>query len=102
MASDFVKYINLKKANVICLRGSIPDKVIPPGIVKQELDVEPVELDKPIKELMYAGNFKTIVESPFDLPEEAHEGEIRVTQQGHVYQGINESWVMIGSAIARY
>lgn len=100
--SEFVKYINFKKASVICLRGLIPDKVVPSGVIKQELEAEPPELDKSIKELLYSGNFKQMVDSPFDLPKEATEGEIRVTKQGHLYQGINEMWVMIGSAIARY
>lgn len=100
--SDFVKYVHLKKANIICLRGAIPDKAVPDVYIKQELEVEPPELDTKIKDLLYSGNFKQLVDSPFELPAEAHEGEIRVTKQGHLYQGINEMWVMIGSAIARY
>jgi len=98
--SEFVRYVDLKKAPVIALSGKISDKRIPPGVIKQELDVEPPELSVTINELMYAGNWKSLVDDAFQLPAEAQHGEIRPTKDGHLYQGINDSWVMIGSVIA--
>lgn len=101
MASDFVKYIDLKKAPVYALKGKIPPKFIPEGVVAQELEVDPPELDTPLKELIFPGNFRPIADSPFRLGDPQH-GEIKVTAQGMIFMGIGEAWVMIGSAIARY
>ena len=101
MSSDFVRYVDLKKPPIITLRGKISDKRVPPGVIKQELDTDPPELETTLTSLIYPGNWKPIVDDAFDLPKSVEHGQIHPTKDGHLYMGVNESWVFIGSAIAR-
>lgn len=102
MASSFEKYLNLKKPPVFVLKGKIPPKYVPNGWLQQDLEVDPEEVNTPLTDLIFPGNFRRMIESPFDLPDEVEDGAIHITQQGMLFVGINGSWVMFGSAIAKY
>lgn len=102
MASSFEKYVNFKRAPFYVLQGKIPEKMIAADWMKMELDEDPPELEVMLNDLIFPGNFRRMVDSPFDLPEEVEHGAIHCTKQGMIFVGVNEAWIMLGSAIARY
>lgn len=67
----------------------------------EDLEVEPEVLNTPITSLIYAGNWKAMVDTAFDLPVDPTHGEIRPTKSGHLYQFVKDTWVMIGHVMTR-
>ena len=93
----FVKAISLKGVSIIALKGALKEKEAPYGYVFQDISEYTSGLNAPICDLVTYNQWKPIISTPWELPEDCEIGTVIPVLNGHLYIKLEENWLLLTS-----
>lgn len=97
-AEEFEQATDIGGISIIALKGALSHKAAPKHFMFTDVEEVPECLNLPIGDLVSASQFHRLVDTPWDLPNDAEVGDVHPCRDGKLFIFASDTWVLLTNA----